>query len=525
MNTLLLGKSIFNFDNFHDECSDPSTDTKKIIKLTSCTKGSFTCNDGQCIDIEERCDQNPNCIDQSDEVDCNMLVKSDTYKKTIAPFAFNKETGITPVIVNISIDIISLLKFKEVDLEYVLKFQIRKEWFDTRLTFWNLKLSRYSNALSMDEKESIWLPILIFKNTDNNEVTAGDSDSEVTVTRESDFITSEDDIVQEINIFNGKNNRLTYERVYTKTFRCDFQLQLYPFDTQTCFVDISTKMLDRQGVAIYPHALRMSGATVLTQFIITSWSFNFSNVTDHTDGLKMILVMKRRIMNELLTSFLPTFLILIIVYATNYFKDFFFEAVVTVNLTSLLVLTTLFISVSGSLPKTAYVKMIDIWLIFAQLIPFFEVLLHTYMDTLRVEKSGEEREINHHGKAIKVGSDDSMSSSGENNITFIHFLTDHFRIVGKASPYHQDSKDVDQEQQQHRPQSRIIWSGSNGRLVSRDEQEMVEARKEFYKNTESEKEILRKCEWIGKKGIPLFVAFFSFFYWGYGLVYYFHADN
>lgn len=87
----------------------------------------------------------------------------------------------------------------------------------------------------------------------------------------------------------------------------------------------------------------------------------------------MTVVLKRRILNELLTTYLPSLLILTIVYATNFFKDFFFEAVVMVNLTSLLVLTTLFISVSDGLPKTAYVKMIDIWLIFAQLIPFFEV--------------------------------------------------------------------------------------------------------------------------------------------------------
>ena len=64
---------------------------------------------------------------------------------------------------------------------------------------------------------------------------------------------------------------------------------------------------------------------------------------------------------------------LCIVYATNFFKDFFFEAVVTVNLTSLLVLTTLFISVSGSLPQTAYIKMVDVWLIFAQAVPWVEV--------------------------------------------------------------------------------------------------------------------------------------------------------
>ena len=55
----------------------------------------------------------------------------------------------------------------------------------------------------------------------------------------------------------------------------------------------------------------------------------------------------------------------------------------TVNVTTLLVLTTLFISISDALPRTAYVKMIDLWLIFNLLLPFIEVLVHTYMDTLR----------------------------------------------------------------------------------------------------------------------------------------------
>ena len=123
----------------------------------------------------------------------------------------------------------------------------------------------------------------------------------------------------------------------------------------------------------------------------------------------MEIVLKRRIMNAVLTVYLPTLLILTIVYATNFFKDFFFEAVVTVNLTALLVLTTLFISVSSSLPLTAYVKMVDIQLIFAQVIPWIEVLLHTFIDMMRSE--GEEREINHHGKTITVGGDGGSEES------------------------------------------------------------------------------------------------------------------
>ena len=43
--------------------------------------------------------------------------------------------------------------------------------------------------------------------------------------------------------------------------------------------------------------------------------------------------------------------------------------------------------VSSTLPTTSYLKMVEIWLIFNLFIPFGEVLLHTYMDTLRYIKT------------------------------------------------------------------------------------------------------------------------------------------
>lgn len=75
-----------------------------------------------------------------------------------------------------------------------------------------------------------------------------------------------------------------------------------------------------------------------------------------------------------MTTYIPTVLLIIISYFSNFFKPFFFEATVVVNLTVMLVLVTMFISVSEGLPKTSYIKMIDIWLVFVLLIPFFEVL-------------------------------------------------------------------------------------------------------------------------------------------------------
>ena len=46
--------------------------------------------------------------------------------------------------------------------------------------------------------------------------------------------------------------------------------------------------------------------------------------------------------------------------------------------------------------------MVDVWLIFAQVVPWIEVLLHTLIDWMRTEEE-EGREVNHHGKAITVG--------------------------------------------------------------------------------------------------------------------------
>ena len=65
--------------------------------------------------------------------------------------------------------------------------------------------------------------------------------------------------------------------------------------------------------------------------------------TNVNDGVKMEITFKRRLTNEIMTTFIPSFFLILISYATLYFKSFYFEAVVTINLSVLLVATNLFI--------------------------------------------------------------------------------------------------------------------------------------------------------------------------------------
>ena len=101
------------------------------------------------------------------------------------------------------------------------------------------------------------------------------------------------------------------------------------------------------------------------------------------EQVHMVISLKRKIQTEMLTTYLPTLLLLIITYATTFFKPIYFEASLTVNLTIMLVMTTIFTSKIEELPPTSDTKMIDIWLIFCLLVPFSFTLVQTAIECYR----------------------------------------------------------------------------------------------------------------------------------------------
>ena len=100
--------------------------------------------------------------------------------------------------------------------------------------------------------------------------------------------------------------------------------------------------------------------------------------------------MKRKITSEMMTTYFPTLLLTAITFATTFFKPFFFEAALSVNLTTMLVMTTIFISKMEGLPPTSDIKMIDIWLVLCQMVPFAEVVLLTAMEYQRDDHLDDE---------------------------------------------------------------------------------------------------------------------------------------
>ena len=142
---------------------------------------------------------------------------------------------------------------------------------------------------------------------------------------------------------------------------------------------------DQKGVFLFPSILNMNQTMDMTLFFITEYVLE--NSKSPKGGIIMKMTMKRKILSEMMTTYFPSLLLMMITYATTFFKPFFFEAALSVNLTTMLVMTTIFMSKMESLPPTSDIKMIDIWLILCQIYPFVEVVLLTAMEYQRADKS------------------------------------------------------------------------------------------------------------------------------------------
>ena len=75
---------------------------------------------------------------------------------------------------------------------------------------------------------------------------------------------------------------------------------------QVCTVNLIVRKLETSVMEITPHIITMESETVLTQYIITNWTLAYINASNVDMGIQMTVVLKRRILNAILTVYLPT---------------------------------------------------------------------------------------------------------------------------------------------------------------------------------------------------------------------------
>ena len=470
-----------------------------LLEFSTCNDDEFTCkSDGECVAMKNRCDKYPNCADFSDEDNCETVIMESSYEKDFAPLESFNETVYKRTEVYVKVDLISIMEISEVDELMEAKFRLSLAWSDFRLTFHNLKEATSMNTLTGKEKSNIWAPVLVFLNTKDMEVAQNDEASFIEIQKKSNATINSFEENENIHIFKGRESVFSMKRIYSVKWICSYSMQWYPFDTQSCSMEFRPEGNSDVNIKLFVDSLKYEGPQDLAQYFIRNHSMIFR---DHDESIVITVILGRRLVSINLKVFIPTLIMVIMSQASNYFKPFFFETVIQTNVTIMLVLVTMFLAISEGLPTTSYVKMIDLWFIMVLLVPFVYVLLHTYMDMLRVYKDKNENSDEEENTNLDMMEEHEDKNGNSNN---------NDKTITIKSPVFKIEKN-----------NKMVEGMYNDlNLVSVDEKAQGNALKKFYEDIDAQGKDIRLiiCLKVTKVGVPILIGLLMTIYWMVGLM-------
>jgi hypothetical protein len=351
------------------------------LKFSQCGEHYFTCGKyGNCISMDQRCDSRIDCQpdDNSDEQNCTMYKLAEGYQKRTPPLGHEG----SELEVKVSIELINVISMTELNFEYRVNVVVTMEWFDDRITFRNLQDSDIRNLILKEDHNDLWLPILYFANSNEGLTTIFDKDAYLVVRKLTPGQRNDYSNLHEDFLYPGDKNPLSLSRYYSITLHCLFHLSMFPFDKQRCNISLGVPFNLRPYINIVLEDALQDFSITIIQYKYVGLEYNTS--LPASDMITVQVQMDRMYVNYLVTTFLPTLCIIAIAELTLFINTTHFEATIMVALTSMLVMYTLYQSISNTLPQTGYFKMIDIWLLVGLILPFFIIIVLILVDSYRL---------------------------------------------------------------------------------------------------------------------------------------------
>jgi len=116
--------------------------------------------------------------------------------------------------------------------------------YDWRLSYANLKNnSKLENTVGQKERNKIWIPSLVFDNSQKDAYIKNDALSSLSVKLVGLPELKINSDLQENEEFSGSTNPLVYARNFELILNCEFELHYYPFDTQQCYIVVRVYFL------------------------------------------------------------------------------------------------------------------------------------------------------------------------------------------------------------------------------------------------------------------------------------------
>ena len=299
--SLLLGPHKWTLHNDSKVCSVAATYTTEL-KLTGCSKEDFTCGDGSCIHMTQRCDGKNDCSDETDESECKAFVQSIGYNRDAAPPPLPNDKQLD---LYLAIHIQEIAEISEKEGFFRCKFLITRKWFDQKVTFQNLQNHSKLNIIHPEDRSLLWKPWTVFNNIeDRSKFTETGTEAlwKVIPNSNHSFALADNSFLHNAFLFEGASNMISYENAFTVEWLCDFHMEWFPFDTQSCRMEF----YHEDSVRLLPELVSYSGGELPQHFLrnITMCS----TIIDGKKGVIVEIILGRPIFSSFLTVNFMNFL-------------------------------------------------------------------------------------------------------------------------------------------------------------------------------------------------------------------------
>ncbi|XP_037325219.2 gamma-aminobutyric acid receptor subunit beta-3 isoform X2 [Pungitius pungitius] len=298
--------------------------------------------------------------------------------------------GGAPVAVGMSIDVASIDRVSEVNMDYTLTMYFQQYWRDKRLAYAGIPFN-----LTLDNRvaDQLWVPDTYFLN-DKKSFVHG-------VTVKNRMIRLHPD------------GTVLYGLRITTTAACMMDLRRYPLDEQNCTLEIESYGYTTDDIEFYWKGgdTAVTGVTriKLPQFSIMDYKLVSRNVVFSTGAyprLSLSFKLKRNIGYFILQTYMPSILITILSWVSFWINYDASAARVALGITTVLTMTTINTHLRETLPKIPYVKAIDMYLMGCFVFVFLALLEYAFVNYIffgrgpqmqkkqaeKVQKANNERE-------------------------------------------------------------------------------------------------------------------------------------
>ncbi|XP_042879256.1 glutamate-gated chloride channel-like [Penaeus japonicus] len=284
------------------------------LLLTSCRDNEFTCSDGHCIPKYQRCDLSVDCTDTSDEMDCDVVIVPEGYSIKIPP----PRENIKPVSFKLFLTIRSIKDFDLTKFRLTVDLMASVKWKDSRLLYANLQDDYKANRIR--NVNLVWIPNLTLIDGTKGTATNVIHSRAVFVSKVTRNMPDDESKILEDYTYDGTFNFLILEQEMSVNFACNFDLMMYPFDQQVCYLnfeiqDLNIKfgVLEKEGVGVM-----FLGTRYLLEYYLRKEIYG--PFVDHNTSIAGLeFWFKNQYRYYIGNVMLPSVMLVILCYVTLYF--------------------------------------------------------------------------------------------------------------------------------------------------------------------------------------------------------------